>query len=308
MKTLTTFHIKEHQQEGNVTVLEIEPLEAGYGHTLGNSLRRVLLTSLSGYAITDVRIDGVTHQFTTLEGMREDIVDFILNLKQVRIKSDLKTEGTCTLKVKGKQNSVVTAGDIECEAGFEIVNKDLYLATLESNARLDVEMTIGYGSGYSLASERKSTQSGSIPVDALYSPVTKVAYSVESTRVGRRTDFDRLILKVVVDGTLTAREALVEAASILVGHFSQIVNPSTNEEEKASEVVPPEKAEVLKLTVEELDLPTRIANALRKGGYATVGDLIVVEKGIVAKVKNLGEKSVGIVQKALQEKGVDFEA
>lgn len=306
MKTLSTFHLREVSNEADYAVIELEPLEAGYGHTLGNSLRRVLLTSLNGYAITDVKIEGVSHQFTTLDGLSEDIVDLILNLKQVRIKSDMKNDGTCTLRVKGKQTSTVTAGDIECEAGFEVVNKDLYIATLEPNAQLNIEMQIGYGTGYSLASDRKSSEAGLIPVDALYSPVVKVAYDVEATRVGRRTDFDKLILKIWTDGTLEPRQALEDAAQILVSQFQQIVTPTQVEEEKRNEQVSPEKAEVLKLTVEELDLPTRIANALRKGGYATVGDLVVVEQGVVAKVKNLGEKSVGIVQKALLEKGVDF--
>lgn len=306
MKSLTTFHIKTLEGNNTYAAIEIEPLEAGYGHTLGNSLRRVLLTSLSGYAITSVRMSGVSHQFTTMEGLKEDVVDLILNLKQVRISSDMKQEGKCTLKVKGKQSATVTAADIVCEPGFEVVNKDLYLATLEPNATLEIEMEIGYGSGYSLASDRKSTEAGLIPVDALYSPIIKVAYNVEATRVGRRTDFDKLILKISTDGTIEPKQALEEAAQLLVGQFQQIVNPTVAEEDKRGESVSPEKAEVLKLTVEELDLPTRIANALRKGGYATVGDLIIVEKGIVAKVKNLGEKSVGIVQKALLEKGVDF--
>ncbi|MEO8581304.1 MAG: DNA-directed RNA polymerase subunit alpha [Patescibacteria group bacterium] len=306
MKSLTNFHLTEVDNTAGYSAIELEPLEAGYGHTLGNSLRRVMLTSLSGYAITDVKIEGVSHQFTTLEGLSEDIVDLILNLKQVRITSDLKTEGVCTLKIKGKQHTTVTAADIECEAGFQVVNSDLYIATLEPSASLSVEMKIGFGTGYSLASDRKSVESGLIPVDALYSPVIKVAYDVEATRVGRRTDFDKLILRIWTDGTISPRQAIEEAAEILVGQFQQILHPAMAEEEKRVDLMSPEKAEVLKLTVEELDLPTRIANALRKGGYATVGDLIVVEMGIVAKVKNLGEKSVGIVQKALLEKGVDF--
>ncbi len=306
MKSLSNFHLNEVETSETFSVIELEPLEAGYGHTLGNSLRRVLLTSLNGYAITDVKIDGVSHQFATLDGLSEDIVDLILNLKQVRLTSTMKTEGKCTLKVKGKQHPTVVAGDIECEAGFEVVNSDLYLATLEPSASLEVEMRIGYGRGYSLASDRKRTESGMIPVDALYSPVVKVAYDVEATRVGRRTDFDKLILRVWTNGSLSPRTALEQAAEILVGQFQQILNPAVVEVSEDAEQISPEQAEVLKLTVEELDLPTRIANALRKGGYATVGDLVVVNMDVVAKVKNLGEKSVGIVQKALQEKGVDF--
>lgn len=299
------FQIKEIDSSVNYAEIEIEPLEAGYGHTLGNALRRVLLSSLSGYAITSVSIDGVTHQFTSLDGMSEDLVDLILNLKQIRFKSDLKHDGVCRLNVKGKANPTVTAADVECEAGFEIVNKDLYLATLEPNAKLSVEMTIGYGSGYTLATEGKSS-TGNIPVDALFSPIVKVAYSVDATRVGRRTDFDKLIVKIWTDGSIAPREALEEAARILVKQFQMVVNPSEQPIKEDAPAVSPQKAEVLKLTVEELDLPTRIANALRKGGYATVGDLVVVQKGVVAKVKNLGDKSVDIVQQALQQKNVDF--
>lgn len=308
MQTLSNFQIKELATTTQYSTIEIEPLEAGYGHTLGNSLRRVLLTSLNGYAIVDVRIDGVSHQFTTIDGLSEDVVDLILNLKQVRITSDLKHEGSCRLSVKGKDKKTVTAADIECQPGFEIVNKDLYLATLESNAQLNIEMTIGYSTGYSLATDRKTSETGAIPVDALYSPVVKVAYDVQSTRVGRRTDFDKLIVKVWTDGSISPRQALEEAAKVLVHQFQQIVSPLDALEPQKEPSVSPEKAEVLRLTVEELDLPTRIANALRKGGYATVGDLVGVEMGVVAKVKNLGDKSVGIVQKALLEKGVDFRA
>lgn len=306
MTPQSNFHITTVEATELATTLVIEPLEAGYGHTLGNSLRRVLLTSLSGYAITSVRFEGVTHQFTTLEGVSEDIVDLILNLKQVRITSTSEKEGKCYLRIKGKSNTQVTAGDIECEGGFEVINPHLHIATLDSKASLDIEMTIAYGIGYLPASEQKVTGTGVIAVDALFSPVVKVAYKVESTRVGRRTDFDKLIFNIQMDGTLTAREALSKAAEILVQQFQHVMNPSLIAEAKTELSMSPEQAEVLRLTVEELDLPTRIANALRKGGYETVGDLIKVEMGIVAKVKNLGEKSVGIVQKALLEKGVDF--
>lgn len=308
MKPQAQFQINDVELTADYGKFEIEPLEAGYGHTLGNALRRVLLTSISGYAITDVRVEGAGHQFTTLEGMSEDIVDLILNLKQVRITSDLEREGRCTLSVKGKEHETVTAALIECEAGFEIINKDLHIATLDSKAKLNVEMTIGYGIGYSMSTDRKGGSTGVIPVDALFSPVTKVAYDVQQTRVGRRTDFDKIVLEIWTDGTVAPREAILQAASILVDQFQQIVNPTAVIDLKQETQISPEKAEVLRLTVEELDLPTRIANALRKGGYETVGDLVVVEKPVVAKVKNLGEKSVEIVQVALQEKGVDFAA
>lgn len=301
-----TFQMNESDVQAGYATITIEPLEAGYGHTLGNALRRVMLTSIAGYAITHVKIDGVNHQFSTMEGLTEDVIDLILNLKQVRIKSELQHGGTATLKVKGA--SEVTAADIACEAGFEVVNKDLVIAHLDGKSGLNVELTIEYGLGYQLATDQSSGAAGVIPVDSLYSPVTKVAYSVESTRVGRRTDFDKLIMQVWTDSTIGPKEAVQRAASILIAQFQQISSPVVTQQPTQTEVVSPEQAEVLRLTVEELDLPTRIANALRKGGYETVGDLIVAEKAVVAKVKNLGEKSVEIVQKALVEKGVDFRA
>lgn len=306
MKPKAQFQVTDLELTPEYGKFEIEPLEAGYGHTLGNSLRRVLLTSIAGYAITDVKISGVSHQFTTLEGMKEDIVDLILNLKQVQISSDLEHEGKAKLSVKGKEATEVTADMIQCEAGFEIVNKDFMIATIDPKANLDIEMSIGYGIGYSMATERKGAATGIIPVDALYSPVTKVAYDVQSTRVGRRTDFDKIIMEIWVNGSLNPRDALLQAADILVEQFTQIIDPTEILDRNTEPKISPEKAETLRLTVEELDLPTRIANALRKGGYETVGDLVVAQKPIVAKVKNLGEKSVEIVQQALQEKGVDF--
>ena len=306
MMPQSTFQISEVDATSDSASLVFEPLEAGYGHTLGNALRRVMLSSLSGYAITEVKIEGVQHQFSTIKGISEDVVDLILNLKQIRIASDLSHEGKCSLSVKGKGKKTVTAADIQCEAGFSVVNPELHIATIDDKASLDIELSIGYGIGYSIASERKPTVKGAIPVDALYSPVVRVSYDVESTRVGRRTDFDKLIMHILTDGTITPKTAVEKSAQILVAQFDQIVNPIIIEDKKSGMELSPEKAETLRLTVEELDLPTRIANALRKGGYETVGDLVVVEKGVVAKVKNLGDKSVNIVQKALLQKGVDF--
>ncbi len=299
-----TFQITQLDTTQDFATLEIEPLEAGYGHTLGNALRRVLLTSLPGYAITSVKIDGVDHQFSTLEGMSEDIVDFILNLKQVRVASTLQREGTASIHVKNKTE--ITAEDIECEGGFEVVNKDLMLATLNKKTDFNIEMTIGYGIGYSMAEERKNSEIGLIAIDALFSPIVRVSYKVEATRVGRRTDFDKVIMKIWTNGTIEPKQALEEAARILVKKFTQVYNPVIVEEEEPEEILTPEEREILRLTVEELDLPTRIANALRKGGYATVGDLIETDPTDIKKVKNLGEKSIETIQNALQQKNVSL--
>ena len=297
------FSVSEVTGNNNQSTLVIEPLEQGYGHTIGNSLRRVLLSSLPGFAITSVKIDGIDHQFSTLEGLSEDIVEIILNLKQVRIKSTLTEPTILKLEKKGGE---VTAADIQAAGGVEIVNGDLHLATLADGKKLKIEITAGPGLGYSMAHERKSSVIGEIPVDALFSPVMKVSYKVESTRVGRRTDFDKVLLNVETDGSIDPLDAVRQAAQILAQQFTQIFNPVVSEEVKEESSLSPEEAENLRLTVEELDLPTRIANALRKGGFKTVGDLVGIPKITVAKVKNLGEKSVDVINDALMKKGVSL--
>ncbi len=299
-----SFTIQEQNVNGNSALLVIEPLEQGYGHTLGNALRRVLLSSLPGHAITKIKINGVDHQFSTLEGMKEDTTEMILNLKEVRVKSESATPGVLRIDVKGPRD--VTAADITAEGGFEVVNPDLYITTMAAGKSLKVEMTVEPGVGYSMANERKDISIGEIPMDALFSPVIRVAYKVEATRVGRRTDFDRILLDIHTNGAVKPIDAVKQAAQILAQQFNQVFNPTvqavTQEEVKLS----PEEAEVLRLTVEELDLPTRIANALRKGGFKTVGDLAGAPRDAVAKVKNLGGKSVDLIDEALKKKGVSL--
>ncbi len=297
-----TFELVAVESTDSKATLVMEPLEQGFGHTLGNSLRRVMLTSLPGHAVTSVKIDGIDHQFATLEGVSEDIVNIILNVKQLRIKSDSQEKGKLTLDVKGEKE--VTAADIECEGGFEIVNTDQHIATLAKGKSLKMEMIVEAGMGYSMGDDRKSSVVGEIPVDALFSSVIKVSYKVEATRVGRRTDFDKVVLDVETDGTISPVEATRQAAQILARQFTQVFNPVLPEVEEVEEQLSPEEAENLRLTVEELDLPTRIANALRKGGFKTVGDLEGTPKATIAKVKNLGEKSVDVINEALMKKGV----
>ncbi len=299
-----TFNIVEQNVKGNSATLVFEPLEQGFGNTLGNALRRVLLSSLPGYAITKVRINGVDHQFSTLDGMKEDIVELILNLKELRIKSDSTSNGTLKLDVKGAKE--VTAADIECEGGFEIVNTDHYIASLAAGKTLKVEMVVEPGVGYFMANDRKDIALGEIAIDSLFSPVIKVAYKVEATRVGRRTDFDRVLLDIETNGSIQPIEAVTQAAQILARQFTQVYSPTLPAEVKEEVSLSPEEAEVLRLTVEELDLPTRIANALRKGGFKTVGDLTGAPRDVVAKVKNLGGKSVDLIDEALKKKGVSL--
>ena len=301
-----SFAVTAQKEEKNYAQLVMEPLERGYGHTLGNALRRVLLSSLPGTAITSVKIAGVQHQFSTLDGLEQDIVELILNLKQVRFRYDGEEPVTARLVAKGATK--VCAGDIEVPATVEIVNPKLNLAELtDAKAKLDVELTIEKGLGYSMAEERESTTVGVIPVDALFSPVTRVAYDVEATRVGRRTDFDKLILEVWTDDTIEPQEAIKAAAQVLVVHFQQVVNPvAAPEVSVTSTMVGAAIPELYKLTVEELELPTRISNALRKGKFKTVKDLAEASVADLKQVKNLGEKSVEAVVNLLKKKGIEI--
>ncbi len=285
----------------------IEPLDQGYGHTVGNSLRRVLLTSLSGAAVTHVKISGVKHQFTAVSGMSEDIVEFILNLKKLRLKISGDKPVKLTLDVKGPKE--IKAKDITPSAGVEIVNKDLTLAHLaDAKAKLSATILAENGSGYSLADERKTGEIGLIPVDANFSPITKVNYHVEATRVGRVTNFDKLLLEVSTDGTLKPSDALKAAAKILVDHFQTIYQPQTSHKKPKAEV--PEVAaaitdELLKTSLEELDLPVRLTNSLKSGKIETIGDFINRDKKELMKMKNMGPKSVTLVEEKLREKGIE---
>lgn len=297
-----SFTITEVEATATEAKLVIEPLEQGYGHTVGNALRRVLLTSLPGTAITSVQIAGADHQYTTLEGMSEDVVELILNIKQIRVKSSTQEKGKLRLNVTGPKD--VTAADIEAETGFEVINTNQHIATLTAGKTLDIEMVVESGMGYQVALEERSDVVGQIMVDALFSPVIKVSYKVEATRVGRKTDFDRIVLSVQTDGTISPLEAVQQSAQILARQFTQVFEPVIVEVKKVESNLSPEEAETLRLTVEELDLPTRIANALRKGGFKTVGDLIETPRPVIAKVKNLGEKSVDLINDALKKKGV----
>jgi DNA-directed RNA polymerase subunit alpha len=297
------FNVIVGKQEENYTQFVCEPLERGYGHTLGNALRRVLLSSIPGHAITSVKISGVDHQFSTLKGVTEDIVEILLNIKEIRVQSSLDDVSTMSLSAKG---GVVTAADIKVPSGVEIVNPTQHIATLSEGTKLEIEFTVEKGMGYSAATDRTTSDlSGELLVDALFTPIMKVAYDIEETRVGRRTDFDRLILKVWTNGTVDVKAALDEAAGVLIAHFEQVINP-TDVLKKAEAPVIRQGNEVDRLTIEELDLPTRIANALRKGGYSTVGDLTRSTQNQVSLVKNLGGKSVTLVADALEKVGAAF--
>jgi DNA-directed RNA polymerase subunit alpha len=297
------FEIKEESAQKDYSKLIISPLEQGYGDTLGTALRRVLLTSLPGAAITSVRINGVKHQFSTLKGMKEDIVEFALNLKKVRLSYDGDKAAKATISVKTEGE--VRASDIKLPAGVKISNPDLLLATLNKGSKLEAEMEIEAGVGYSPSEERERGTIGLIPLDASFSPIKRVNYKVEETRVGRLTNYDKLVMEVWSDGTVSPIDALKEAGKILVSYFSQVVNPKEVKKEE-TKVVSDSLGPVGKLSVEEIGLPTRVANALVKAGYETVEQLVAADKNDLVKVRNLGEKSLKIVAIALAEKGVEF--
>jgi DNA-directed RNA polymerase subunit alpha len=296
------FEIKTEKEKDNYGKYVITPLERGYGDTLGNSLRRVLLTSLPGAAITSVKIAGVRHQFSTLKGMAEDIVEFILNLKKVRFEYTGDKPSKASLLVKGKKE--VKAGDIETDATVKVSNPDLLLASLAKDMKLDVKIEIEAGSGYSPAEERTTGEIGLIPLDASFSPITRVNYKIEETRVGRLTNYDKLVIEVWTDGTIKPKESLVSASKILLGYYNQVIKPKAvvkKETESKDDLGP-----VGKLSVEEVGLPTRVANALIKAGNETVDDLVRAKRDDLVKVRNLGEKSVKIIEAALGEKGLEI--
>ena len=287
------FKIKVDQVTKAYGKFVIEPLEEGYGHTLGNSLRRVLLTSIKGAAIVSVKIEGVKHQFSTLPGLKEDIVEFLLNVKKIRLQ--IADDKPVKLSLVKRGEGEIYAKDIEVPAGVEIVNPDLYLGMLsDKKSKLEVEMMAQTGFGYETADQKKSDVIGKLIVDSIYTPVKRVNYKVESTRVGRMTNLDK---------TVNPEGVLEEAAKILVSYFLQIYEPKAEITEGVA-VTPAVSDEVLKMRIEELDIPTRIVNALANGGIETVGQLLGTPKAELMKLKNLGTKSLSVVEEKLREKGV----
>jgi len=282
----------------------VEPLEPGFGYTLGNTMRRTLLSRVPGAAITSVRIEGVQHEFTTIEGVVEDVVDFILNLKQVVLRIDVDEPQNLYLSAKGKGE--VTAGDIKVPAGVEVVNGDLHLATLSSSARLEVEMTAGRGVGYRSAEKNKTSEAiGVMPIDSIYSPVHQVAYRVESTQVGQMTDFDRLVLDLETDGSVTPAEAISSAGGTLRNLFELFSDLDEYDALELDEIIQPEAAgqEHLDLPIEALDLSERPRNCLRRAQVQTVGELIEKSEDDLLNITNFGQKSLEEVVAKLDELG-----
>ncbi|PIR99300.1 DNA-directed RNA polymerase subunit alpha [Candidatus Collierbacteria bacterium CG10_big_fil_rev_8_21_14_0_10_44_9] len=295
MQTMN-FLVKTIEERDNYGVFAIEPLTTGFGHTLGNALRRVLLSSFRGAAIESVKVAGVNHKFSTLAGMSEDMIDLILNLKSVKVAYEGDDSVTAKLNVKGTKT--VTAKDIVAPATVKIINGDAIIANLSKDGKLDLELTIGTGYGYSGADERSSVAIGTMSIDALYSPVERVSYQVEATRVGRRIDFDKVVMEIYTDGSQLPSVVLKEAARILVASFSQIVNPVLTDD---ANVIP---ASIMSVTTDDLGLPTRVANALKAAGYRTASALAMATDKDLKTVKNLGEKSLGLIDEALSIKGL----
>ena len=286
----------------------VEPLERGYGTTLGNSLRRILLSSLPGTAVTTVKIAGVQHEFSTIPGVKEDVTEIILNVKKIIAR--LHSQQTKTVYIEASGECEVTAGDIKADGEVEVLNPDLHIATLGPDASLSMELTLSHGRGY-VSSDRNKLQQpiiGVIPVDSIYSPVLKVNYTVENTRVGNMTDFDKLTIEVWTDRTITARDAVSLGAKILVDHFSlftdlsDTIGSGSTVVEKESE----NKPKMLEMTIEELDLSVRSFNCLKRANINTVGDLISKTEDEMIKVRNLGHKSLEEVVHKLAMMGLSL--
>ena len=288
----------------------VEPLERGYGTTLGNSLRRILLSSLPGTAVTSIKIAGVMHEFTTIPGVKEDVTEIVLNVKGIIAK--LHSEGVKTVHIEAVGPCKVTAGDIKADADVEVLNPELHIATLDVDATLNMELTLSHGRGYVTADKNKTAQTviGVIPVDSIYTPVRKVNYTVENTRVGDAIDYDKLTLEVWTNGTIDARDAVSLSSRILCDHFALFTDLSETMGSKSTVV---EKAEtqrdkVMEMTIDDMDLSVRSYNCLKRANINTVEDLISKTEEEMMKVRNLGRKSLEEVINKLAMMGLSLAA
>ena len=286
----------------------IEPLERGYGTTLGNSLRRVLLSSLPGTAVTSVKIAGIQHEFSTIPGVKEDVAEIVLNLTGIIAR--LHCDGPKTVYIEAAGECEVTAGDIKADADVEVLNPELHIATLGPDAALSMELTINHGRGYVTAEKNKSAQAiiGVIPIDSIYTPVLKVNYTVENTRVGNQTDYDKLTLEVWTDKTISARDAVSLGAKILCDHFTLFTDLSDTVGSRSTvvEKIETQRDKVLEMTIEELDLSVRSFNCLKRANINTVEDLINKTQEEMIKVRNLGRKSLEEVEHKLAMMGLSL--
>jgi len=298
----------EMSEDGTYGKYVVEPLERGYGITLGNSLRRILLSSLPGVAATSVKIDGVLHEFSTIPGVKEDVTEIILNIKNLAVK--LHSEGPKLVYIEAEGEREVTAGDIKADADVEILNPDLHIATLNEDAKLYMEITLNSGRGYVPAEKNKvpGQPIGLIPIDSIYTPVSKVNYNIENTRVGQVTDYDKLTLELWTNGTIKPDEAISLGAKILSEHLNLFIDLSDNAKHAEIMVEKEEtkKEKVLEMTIEELDLSVRSYNCLKRAGINTVEDLISRTEADMMKVRNLGRKSLEEVIQKLDALGLSL--
>ncbi|HMG67700.1 MAG TPA: DNA-directed RNA polymerase subunit alpha [Chitinophagaceae bacterium] len=295
---------------------EFRPLEPGYAVTIGNALRRVLLSSLEGYAITGVKVEGVDHEFATIKGVSEDVVEILLNLKQVRLRKKVDHEVAHErILLTIRNRTELTAGMIgEATQSFEVMNPQLLICTLDSSAKIDIEITIGKGRGYVPAEENKPKDAplGHIPVDSIYTPIKNVKYTIENTRVEQRTDYEKLIMEVSTDGTIHPEEAVKQASRILIQHLMIITDENItfdNKEEKKEDLVDEQTLQlrkVLKTPLEDLDLSVRAFNCLKAAKINSLSELVQYEQEDLMKFRNFGQKSLAEIEQVLTERGLHF--
>ena len=298
----------EIDNETNYAKFVCEPLERGYGVTIGNSLRRILLSSLPGAAITSVKIEGVVHEFSTIPNVVEDVPEIIVNLKMVRLKLHENEEKTIRIDVKGEGE--VKAEDIITDSSVEVLNPDLHIATLSEGAHLQIEMTVNMGRGYNSAEKnKKENQSlGVLPIDSIYTPVKKVNYTVENTRVGQNIDYDKLTIELWTDGSLLPFEALSLAAKVMTSHLELFIDLSETAKNTQVMIEKEEnkKEKVLEMSIEDLELSVRSFNCLKRAGISTVEDIINMTEQELMKVRNLGKKSLDEVTNKIHSLGLEF--
>lgn len=307
------YKVKEYIKDSHYGKFELEPLERGFGTTLGNALRRVMLSSLPGDAITSVKIDGVAHEFQKIDGVVEDVTAIVLNLKSIVIKNHAKDENKI-IRLTKNTPGVVTAGDIEKDADIEILNPDQVIATLVEGGSLNMEMTIGSGRGYVVADDNKKllqndkTKIGAIAIDSLYSPVERINYEVETARVGQNNNFDKLILEVWTNGSISPEEALALAARILIEHFEILTSLNAIADETGLMISKSEdpSVKILETSIDDLDFSVRAYNCLKRANILTLKDLVDKSENEMMKIRNLGKKSLKEVMDKVKDIGLNF--
>jgi len=304
MVDTSKFHIKTLKSDSTYGHFELSPLIGGFGHTIGNCLRRILLITIPGAAITSIKIDGANHLFTTLPGVKEDLVDISLNLKKVKF--IYAKDEPIVLELTKKGLGVVTAKDIVGNTLCSVANPDQHIATItDAKTTLRIELTVERGIGYTLAKEQKSDVVGQIILDATFTPVIRANYQVEPTRLGKKSNYDKLTMEIWTDGSIEPITALKMAAKDMINTLSQIVDPKEFDEEVVTIASNPSSSG-LDISIEEIELPLRVTNALKKSGYSTIDHLIKAGRGDVSKAKNVGEKSLKIIDAWLKEKNFSW--